>query len=109
MFGDLVAEEISGVVGGVGVAPGANIGEHAAIFEAVHGTAPDIAGKGLANPGAVVLAACLMLDHIGDPGTADRIRTAMNEVIHAGSALTADLGGNATTTGFADAIIARLA
>jgi isocitrate dehydrogenase (NAD+) len=96
-------------VGGLGLAPGANIGENAAIFEAVHGTAPDIAGKGIANPGAVVLAACLMLDHLGDAPTADRIRTAMNDVLHSGSALTADLGGNATTTGFADAIIARLA
>jgi isocitrate dehydrogenase (NAD+) len=109
MFGDILSDEISGLVGGLGLAPGANIGENAAIFEAVHGTAPDIAGKGIANPGAVVLAACLMLDHIGDPHTADRIRTAMNEVLHSGSALTADLGGNATTTGFADAIIARLA
>ena len=108
MFGDILSDEISGLVGGLGLAPGANIGEKAAIFEAVHGTAPDIAGKGIANPGAVVLAACLMLDHVGDASTADRIRTAMIDVLHSGSALTADLGGNATTTGFADAIIARL-
>ena len=108
MFGDILSDEISGLVGGLGLAPGANIGERAAIFEAVHGTAPDIAGKGIANPGAVVLAACLMLDHLGDSHTADRIRMAMNDVLHSGRSLTADLGGNATTTGFADAIIARL-
>jgi len=108
MFGDILSDEISGLVGGLGLAPGANIGEKAAIFEAVHGTAPDIAGKGIANPGAVVLAACLMLDHIGDSHTADRIRMAMNDVLHSGRSLTGDLGGNATTTGFADAIIARL-
>jgi isocitrate dehydrogenase (NAD+) len=109
MFGDILSDEISGLVGGLGLAPGANIGEKAAIFEAVHGTAPDIAGRGIANPGAVILAACLMLEHIGDPFTATRIRTAMNDVLHSGKSLTSDLGGNATTTGFADAIIARLA
>jgi isocitrate dehydrogenase (NAD+) len=108
MFGDILSDEISGLVGGLGLAPGANIGEKAAIFEAVHGTAPDIAGRGIANPGAVVLAACLMLDHVGEAPTANRIRSAMNDVLHSGKSLTADLGGNATTTGFADAIIARL-
>ncbi|HXT47153.1 MAG TPA: isocitrate/isopropylmalate family dehydrogenase [Gemmatimonadaceae bacterium] len=109
MFGDILSDEISGLVGGLGLAPGANIGEKASIFEAVHGTAPDIAGKGIANPGAVVLAACLMLDHIGDTRNAERIRAAIYHVLHSGCSLTADLGGTATTTQFADAIISKLA
>lgn len=109
MFGDILSDEISGLVGGLGLAPGANIGEKAAIFEAVHGTAPDIAGHGIANPGAVVLAACLMLDHLGDMACADRIRSAMNTVIADGRALTRDLGGTSSTSEFADAIIASLA
>lgn len=109
MFGDILSDEISGLVGGLGLAPGANIGEKASIFEAVHGTAPDIAGKGIANPGAVVLAACLMLEHIGDARNANRIRAAMYEVLQSGCSLTADLGGSASTTDFADAIIAKLA
>ena len=97
LFGDILSDQISGLVGGLGLAPGANIGENGAIFEAVHGTAPDIAGKGIANPGAVVLAACMMLDHIGDAPPRDRIRTALNAVLHAGRRVTRDLGGNATT------------
>ncbi len=109
MFGDILSDEISGLVGGLGLAPGANIGEKAAIFEAVHGTAPDIAGQGIANPGAVVLAACLMLDHLGDVACADRIRTAMNKVIADGQSLTRDLGGTSSTSQFADAIIASVA
>jgi isocitrate dehydrogenase (NAD+) len=109
MFGDILSDEISGLVGGLGLAPGANIGEKASIFEAVHGTAPDIAGKGIANPGAVVLAACLMLDHIGDARNGDRIRNAIYEVLHTGCSLTADLGGKASTTQFSDAIISKLA
>lgn len=109
MFGDILSDEISGLVGGLGLAPGANIGEKASIFEAVHGTAPDIAGKGIANPGAVVLAACLMLEHIGDARNANRIRASIYDVLHSGCSLTADLGGTATTTQFADAIISKLA
>jgi isocitrate dehydrogenase (NAD+) len=109
MFGDILSDEISGLVGGLGLAPGANIGEHAAIFEAVHGTAPDIAGKGIANPGAVILAACLMLDHLGDTSCAGRIRAALNQVIGGGCTLTRDLGGTASTTELTDAIIASLA
>jgi isocitrate dehydrogenase (NAD+) len=108
MFGDILSDEISGLVGGLGLAPGANIGEKASIFEAVHGTAPDIAGKGIANPGAVVIAACLMLDHIGDTRNAERIRAAIYHVLQSGCSLTADLGGTATTTQFADAIISKL-
>jgi isocitrate dehydrogenase (NAD+) len=96
------------LVGGLGLAPGANIGPTAAIFEAVHGTAPDIAGKGVANPGALILAACLMLDHLGDTERAERIRTALHSVIDAKEVLTRDLGGTASTSQFADAIIARL-
>ena len=109
MFGDILSDEISGLVGGLGLAPGANIGEKASIFEAVHGTAPDIAGKGIANPGAVVLAACLMLEHIGDARNANRIRAAIYDVLHSGCSLTADLGGSASTSQFADAIISKLA
>ncbi len=108
LFGDILSDLISGLVGGLGLAPGANIGPSAAIFEAVHGTAPDIAGKGVANPGALILAACLMLDHLGDTQRAERIRHALHSVIDEGAARTRDLGGSASTREFADAIIARL-
>ncbi len=109
LFGDILSDEISGLVGGLGLAPGANIGTHAAMFEAVHGTAPDIAGKGIANPGALILAACMLLDHMGDTERAARIRTAIETTIREGTTLTRDLGGTAGTEEFADAIIARLA
>lgn len=109
LFGDIMSDLISGLVGGLGLAPGANIGRDAAIFEAVHGTAPDIAGKGIANPGALLLAACLMLDHVGDRPRAQRIRSALEATIRDGRTLTRDLGGTASTAGFTDAIIARLA
>ena len=108
LFGDILSDLISGLVGGLGLAPGANLGTSAAIFEAVHGTAPDIAGKGIANPGALIYAACLMLDHIGDADRAQRIRDAMESLIREGKIVTRDLGGSATTSQFADAIIARL-
>ena len=108
LFGDILSDEISGLVGGLGLAPGANIGAHAALFEAVHGTAPDIAGKGIANPGALLLAACMMLDHIGDNARADRIRRALATVIREGKTLTRDLGGTANTDQITDAIIAAL-
>jgi isocitrate dehydrogenase (NAD+) len=108
LFGDILSDLISGLVGGLGLAPGANIGPNAAIFEAVHGTAPDIAGKGVANPGALILAACLMLDHLGDTGRAEKIRGALHAVIDERVSLTKDLGGHATTQQFADAIIAKL-
>jgi isocitrate dehydrogenase (NAD+) len=108
LFGDILSDQISGLVGGLGLAPGANIGEHGAIFEAVHGTAPDIAGKGIANPGALLLAACMLLDHIGQSDRARRIRTALETVIRDGKTVTRDLGGTATTDEFTDAIIARL-
>jgi isocitrate dehydrogenase (NAD+) len=108
LFGDILSDLISGLVGGLGLAPGANLGANAAIFEAVHGTAPDIAGKGVANPGALVYAACLMLEHLADHTRARRIRDAMEGVIREKKIVTRDLGGTATTAQFTDAIIARL-
>jgi len=108
LFGDILSDEMAGLVGGLGLAPGGNIGEHAAIFEAVHGTAPDIAGKGIANPAALALAACMMLDHVGEPERATRIRTALEATIRDGRTITRDLGGTATTDHFTDAVIARL-
>jgi len=108
LFGDILSDQISGLVGGLGLAPGANIGVNGAIFEAVHGTAPDIAGKGIANPGAVVLAACMLLDHIGDTERAGRIRSALESTITEGKTVTRDLGGTASTDEFTDAVIAKL-
>ena len=108
LFGDILSDQISGLVGGLGLAPGANIGQGGAIFEAVHGTAPDIAGKGVANPGALVLAACMMLDYMNDGERSARIRHALEATIRDGVTITGDLGGRATTDQFTDAIIARL-
>ncbi|MGH7460276.1 MAG: isocitrate/isopropylmalate dehydrogenase family protein [Longimicrobiales bacterium] len=108
MFGDILSDLIAGLVGGLGLAPGANIGRDAAIFEPVHGSAPDIAGKGVANPGAMILAACMMLDYLGDKVTAARIHDALAGVIKDMQTVTPDLGGKATTDQFAEAIIARL-
>ncbi len=108
LFGDILSDEMAGLVGGLGLAPGGNIGRNAAIFEAVHGTAPDIVGKGIANPAALVLAACMMLDHMGDSGRATRIRSALEATIRDGRTVTRDLGGTASTDHFTDAIIARL-
>ncbi len=108
LFGDILSDEISGLVGGLGLAPGANIGKEAAVFEAVHGTAPDLAGKGVANPGALMLAACLLLEHLGDMSRAARVRTAIEDTIRAGRSVTRDLGGQASTDEFADAVIDRL-
>jgi isocitrate dehydrogenase (NAD+) len=108
LFGDILSDLISGLVGGLGLAPGANIGLGGAIFEAVHGTAPDIAGKGIANPSALMLAACMMLDYLNDEPRALRIRKAIEETIREGKTVTRDLGGTATTDQFTDAVIARL-
>ncbi len=108
LFGDILSDQISGLVGGLGLAPGANVGEAGAIFEAVHGTAPDIAGKGVANPGALILAACMMLEHLGDLERGTRIRNALETTIRAGKTVTRDLGGTATTDEFTDAVIATL-
>ena len=107
MFGDILSDEVSGLVGGLGLAPGANIGTKAAIFEAVHGSAPDIAGKGIANPSAQILAAAMMLDHLGELERAERIRTAVLDTIVQDQVRTRDLGGTATTEEFGTAVARR--
>ena len=109
MFGDILSDEVSGLVGGLGLAPGANIGTKAAIFEAVHGSAPDIAGKGVANPSAQMLAAAMMLDHIGELERAQRIRDAIATTIVRDGIRTRDLGGTASTTEFGSAVAKRAA
>jgi len=109
MFGDILSDLMAGLVGGLGLAPGANIGTDAAIFEPVHGSAPDITGKGIANPTAQILAACMMLDHIGQTEAADRIQAAVRRVIVAGTETTPDLGGSGTTDSYADALIRAMA
>jgi isocitrate dehydrogenase (NAD+) len=109
MFGDILSDEVSGLVGGLGLAPGANIGTKAAIFEAVHGSAPDIAGKGVANPSAQMLAAAMMLDHIGELDWAQRVRDAVEQVIVRHQVRTRDLGGTASTQEFGDAVAKRVA
>jgi isocitrate dehydrogenase (NAD+) len=108
LFGDILSDQISGLVGGLGLAPGGNIGLHGAIFEAVHGTAPDIAGKGVANPGALILAGSMLLEHLGQGERGIQVRRALEAVIKAGKTVTRDLGGTASTDEFTDAIIARL-
>jgi isocitrate dehydrogenase (NAD+) len=100
LYGDIVSDLCAGLVGGLGVVPGANLGHEAAVFEAVHGSAPDIAGKNLANPTALLLSALLMLDHIGETTAAESIRKALETVLAAGAVRTRDLGGTATTTEF---------
>jgi len=109
LFGDILSDLTAGLVGGLGLVPGANIGEGAAIFEAVHGTAPDIAGKGLANPTAVMLAGAMMLDRLGQRDRALRLERAVRQVIEAGRELTPDLGGSGSTTSFTDRVVAALA
>jgi isocitrate dehydrogenase (NAD+) len=108
LFGDILSDLISGLVGGLGLAPGGNIGLGGAIFEAVHGTAPDIAGKGIANPSALVLAGCMMLEYMTDGERARKIREALEATIREKKVVTRDLGGTATTDQFTDAVIARL-
>src|SRR3954465_9172885 len=109
LFGDILSDQLAGLVGGLGMAPGANIGPDAAIFEAVHGSAPDIAGKGLANPLALLLAACLMLEHVDHADSAVQIRKAMLTCLNTDGVRTPDLGGKASTGDFAKGIIKRLA
>jgi isocitrate dehydrogenase (NAD+) len=109
MFGDILSDEVSGLVGGLGLAPGANIGTKAAIFEAVHGSAPDIAGKGVANPSAQILAAAMMLDHLGELERAERLRTAVVDTIVRDNVRTRDLGGTASTLEFGSAVARRVA
>jgi isocitrate dehydrogenase (NAD+) len=108
-FGDILSDEVSGLVGGLGLAPGANIGTKAAIFEAVHGSAPDIAGKGVANPSAQLLAAAMMLDHLGELDRAQKLRDAIFTTIVRDGIRTRDLGGTASTEEFGSAVAKRAA
>ena len=108
LFGDILSDEAAGLVGGLGMAPGANIGTSAAIFEAVHGSAPDIAGKGIANPTSLLLAASLMLDHAGLGAEKRRLDAAIAAVLNQDGIRTGDLGGTATTKGFTEAVVRRL-
>src|SRR5512135_1135780 len=103
LYGDIVSDLAAGLVGGLGIVPGANMGDHHAIFEAVHGTAPDIAGKCLANPTALMQSAVLMLAHIGERDASIRLHRAIYEVYAEGDHLTGDVGGQASTTEFTDA------
>jgi len=108
LFGDIISDLCAGLVGGLGMAPGANIGDDVAIFEAVHGSAPDIAGKNIANPSSLLLAAALMLDHLDMTDKADKIRAAIADVIKTKDRCTGDLGGTSGTTDFTEAILERL-
>jgi len=108
LYGDIISDLCAGFVGGLGLVPGANLGHECAIFEAVHGSAPDIAGKDLANPTAVMQSAVLMLRHIGETEAADRMHSALEQVYAEGKKLTRDVGGKVGTTEFADAVIAAL-
>src|SRR5260221_5604152 len=108
LYGDVMSDLAAGLVGGLGVVPSANIGDNCAMFEAVHGTAPDIAGKGFANPTALLMSSILMLDHLGERVAAERIQTALEEVYRQAKHTTRDVGGKAGTEEFADAVIAAL-
>ena len=108
LFGDILSDQLAGLVGGLGMAPGSNFGSDAAIFEAVHGSAPDIAGKGVANPISLMLAACMMLDHVGHPALASALRAAIGATLNEDDVRTRDLKGTATTRQFTDAIVRRL-
>jgi isocitrate dehydrogenase (NAD+) len=108
MFGDILSDLIAGLVGGLGLAPSANIGTKASIFEAVHGTAPDIAGRGKANPTALMLSAAMMLEHLGEMDAGHRLRDAIVATIRDDGIRTGDLGGKASTMEFAKAVVKRL-
>jgi isocitrate dehydrogenase (NAD+) len=108
LYGDIVSDLAAGLVGGLGVAPGANIGDAGAVFEAVHGSAPKHAGQNKANPTALILSGVMMLRHLGEQAAAVLVETALREIIAEGTATTYDLGGNAGTSEFADAIIERM-
>jgi isocitrate dehydrogenase (NAD+) len=108
LYGDIISDLAAGLVGGLGLVPGANLGENCALFEAVHGSAPDIAGKHIANPTAMQLSAVMMLRHIGQDDPAQRIERAIHQVYAEGRSLTHDVGGTATTEEFTDAVIAAL-
>jgi isocitrate dehydrogenase (NAD+) len=108
LYGDIISDLTAGLVGGLGIVPGANIGDHHAIFEAVHGTAPDIAGKGLANPTALMQSAVLMLAHLDEPEASTRLHNAIYRTYAEGAHLTGDVGGKASTGEFTDAVIGHL-
>jgi isocitrate dehydrogenase (NAD+) len=108
LYGDVMSDLAAGLVGGLGVVPSANIGDECAMFEAVHGTAPDIAGKGFANPTALLLSSILMLDHLGERTAAERIQNALEKVYREAKHTTRDVGGKAGTEEFADAVTAAL-
>jgi len=108
LYGDIMSDLAAGLVGGLGVVPSGNIGEDVAVFEAVHGTAPDIAGKGAANPTALLMSAIMMLDHLGETATARRVEAALHRVYRDGRSLTRDVGGHATTAEFTEAVICAL-
>jgi len=108
MFGDILSDLMAGLVGGLGFAPAGNIGDQGAMFEAVHGSAPDIAGKGIANPTGLLLSACMLLDYVDQSDVAGRIRAAVDRVVRAGTARTVDLGGSATTREYTLALVAAL-
>ena len=109
LFGDVLSDLVAGLVGGLGMAPGGNIGRDAAIFEAVHGSAPDIAGKGIANPTALLLATAMMLDHCQLPDLARRLRQAIDDTLNIDRVRTGDLGGSAGTAAFTKALVSRIA
>ena len=109
LYGDIVSDLAAGLVGGLGIVPGANLGETNAVFEAVHGSAPDIAGKGIANPTALMLSSVMMLKHVGEKEAASRLQTAIEAVYLEAKHTTSDVGGTATTSQFTDAVINKLA
>jgi isocitrate dehydrogenase (NAD+) len=109
LYGDIVSDPCAGLVGGLGVAPGANIGENAAVFEPVHGSAPKYAGQDVANPTALILSGAMMLRHLGETAAAERVESAVRETIAAGRTVPRDLGGTAGTKAFAAAVAERVA
>jgi isocitrate/isopropylmalate dehydrogenase len=108
LYGDIISDLCAGLVGGLGIVPGANLGENFAIFESVHGSAPDIAGKGVANPTAILQCCVLLLSHIGEREAARRVKRAIASTYAEGKHLTRDVGGTATTAEFTDAIVAAM-
>jgi len=108
LYGDILSDLMAGLVGGLGIVPGANIGDNMAIFEAVHGSAPDIAGKGLANPSAMILSSCMMLDYINESKAAETIRQALDTILSDPSNFTKDLGGKASTKDFTESVIEQI-
>jgi isocitrate dehydrogenase (NAD+) len=108
LYGDIVSDLAAGLVGGLGMVPGANLGDDHAVFEAVHGSAPDIAGKSLANPTALMQSAALMLAHIGEPEASRKLQSAIEAVYAEGITLTGDVGGKASTVDFTDAVIKHM-